>query len=1297
MPLSTDGRWTGPTPTPGGVMPVHAALLRTGELLLFSGRLEGSALPYDSWLWNPDQPTNTATRQPFPPRNPANPAVWPNVDDLFCSHHVVLEDGRLLVVGGAGALEEGDARGIRVVYIFDPDADAMARQPRWQRQSIDMTEGRWYPTAVMLADGRVVVMSGRRQDGAIAQTVEVLGPPNYAPQTAALPSGAERRFPIYPGLHLVRGGRVFHTGTNWRYEAPAVGTVALQVTGATGAWNDWGVNPIVVDREEGMSVLLPPAQDGKILLLGGTRWFNFTSNRGNQLSAMSSSSEPRSAEILDTQASPPRWTRIGTAAAPPLRFPRINVNAVLLPDGTVFVVGGHDGFKGAPHTPSNQAEIYDPVANAFTPVATMTRERQYHSVALLLPDGRVFCGGGSLSDWTNQMDMEFYEPPYFFNPDDSLAARPTITSIAGNDGPPDQIAYGRQFIINTPNAGDIRRVVLMRPGAPTHHTDSDQRYVPLEFVPGPGVNQLTVAVASDPSVAPPGYYLLWIVARDSAGNARPCQRARFVHLTRQQCYVITDRSTFSRDEVAPAPATTSFENSFYVVMDGFTPAELGITSATPTLPPAGLAPAVTFRRADNSTVAEMTATAQQLLYEVPTLPPGVRQRFTFKYAANIAGTAPFFQADGTTPIETQNITLQATQGAYTCRGTVRLTHQPNPFMLDGATPWLSVDLRVFKTRQGDPNPFGRPTPGDPTAAINFIQGVLADWNAAPATGAAQFTMISTDQIASQLDLLESRSGGRVFNFAIAQVHYRGRTLNAENVRVFFRLFTTAATGLDYRTDTTYRRELNPDGDPISVLGLQGGAIATIPFFAQARVNPTLQSMTEQRDTTNRRTINATGGAETTAYFGCWLDFNQTAQRFPLYPGGFGPYTTGLRSIQELIRGRHQCLAAEVYFATDPIPDGATPDNNDNLSQRNLAILESDNPGNPASHRVQHTFEVKPSLDRAIVTPDMPATQVALEFRQAQRQQPQLLIGTGLDELMIRWGNLPRSTKVTLYLPGVGADEILRLAALRIGPERLERVDADTLRCHVGDVTYVPLPGGRTTNIPGLLTFDLPPDVKRDQTFTVLVQQVAGATNVVLGTVEFVIRVSTASVLLAEEERTLSVMRHIAEAIPAGDRWYPVFQRYVGQIADRVRGFGGDPDQITPSPDGTGTPDGRGERDQHKLSLFCARVSWLVSALLAAFVVALGLTPGAVASALSIAFGLGLLAAVFVWQSRCKPPFCYSLLPVLLGAGLGGGILGLLMLGGWAGSSAALVLATAGIIVAATALTGIARRCWPFTH
>lgn len=1166
MPPSTEGQWSGLAQTPGdsrttgdgqGVFVIHAVLLHTGNVLWFSGHAETIHYLAESWVWDPAQPTSTATRQPFP-----------SGTDIFCCHHASLEDGRVITVGGA---EVHHGHGIRAICVFDPASSA------WTKIG-EMTEARWYPTLVTLPDGRLVVFSGRTEDGAsdfIASTVELLKPPFTGPgySTVTL-AGANKTFPTYPGLHLVPGGRIVHTGTTWRYEAPVVTpirTFSFRVTGpTTGAWTDEMVSPAVAFREEGMSVLLPPAQDGRLLLLGGAK----TNASGGSFVSHEPGSDLRAAEILDTRTTPPTWTRTADMA-----HPRINLNAVLLPDARVLVLGGHNRYKwdGA-STPSNQAEIYDPVLDTWTTAAAMSESRTYHSAALLLPDGRVVVaggvdptqsepgGGGAL----NRKTLELYQPPYFFN-----GTRPTISSVSRDDGPSDRLSYGGQFTIETPNAPDIRKVALMRPGAMTHHTDSEQRYVALDFVPE-SATRLRVATVSDPSVAPPGYYMLWIV--DNLN--RPCQQARFVRLSAQRCFVIANRSHYSSDEVAPAASpATAFDEAFYVVMDGFLPAELGVTSATPTAAQlTAWAPAVTFHRGA-ATASTFSAAPARLLLEDTALPAGVRQRFTFEYRLSIAGRAEFFEADGTTPIETQTVTIRGAKAGYTGQTGVALTHQPNPYMLDGPTTWLSVDLRVFQLNAGLSR-FGRTLGSDAAGAITYIQGVLNDFNAAPAAAVTSFNAISTDPDTSRLELARMRGGVRVFNFAIAQVRYRGRTLPANDVRVFFRLFTTAATGLDYQPATTYDRRTNPLGEPIPVIGLIGGEVATIPCFAQARVHPALQSMAEQRDTTNRRTIAASpSGAETTTYFGCWLDFNQTDLRFPLHPGGIGPYSSGLKSIQELIRGRHQCLVAEVHFGDDPIPTGAVPGGNDNLSQRNLAIVESDNPGSPITHTVQHTFEVKPTPGRGVALPDRPeAFNQVLHLEHAAAAAPHrhpFLLDTSLDELLIHWGNLPRDTRATLFLPGVGAEEILRLAALRIGPERLLRVDGDTVECLVGDVTWVPLPAGRRETIPGLLTLELPSHVKVRQRFKVVVQQVSGADRKVLGAFEIAVLVGKAAALLAEEESTLAVTRHILAGIPQEDRWHPVFARYVEQIAGRVRGFGGNPDKIEPSPDGTGgRPDGQ---------------------------------------------------------------------------------------------------------------------------
>lgn len=78
-------------------------------------------------------------------------------------------------------------------------------------------------------------------------------------------------------------------------------------------------------------------------------------------------------------------------------------------------------------------------------------------------------------------------------------------------------------------------------------------------------------------------------------------------------------------------------------------------------------------------------------------------------------------------------------------------------------------------------------------------------------------------------------------------------------------------------------------------------------------------------------------------------------------GNGGAFGGTLLSIMDLVRNDHCCLVAEIHYPLDPIPGGATPGSHDNLSQRNLVVIESDNPGSTATHTVQSTFEIKPSV------------------------------------------------------------------------------------------------------------------------------------------------------------------------------------------------------------------------------------------------------------------------------------------------------------------------------------------------
>lgn len=271
----------------------------------------------------------------------------------------------------------------------------------------------------------------------------------------------------------------------------------------------------------------------------------------------------------------------------------------------------------------------------------------------------------------------------------------------------------------------------------------------------------------------------------------------------------------------------------------------------------------------------------------------------------------------------------------------------------------------------------------------------------------------------------------------------------------------------------------------------------------------------------------------------------------------------LLSIQELMRRLRQCLVAEIHYTLDPIASGATPGSSDNLAQRNILLDESDNPGGLVAHLVHHTLEIKASPN-AFPPPQLSGAVGA----PTARLHP--------DELVIDWGNLPRDSLVTLYMPQVAVDDVLRFAALRSGPGNRAHAGPGTIRLKVTRLGLVPLPGPIAKNIAALLGIQLPPTVTDGEKFKVVVRQVDGRRLRVVGTTQFDIHVRTAPQIRPRLERNLSVLRHIQLAIPADNRWAPVFERYVGELADRVRAMGGDPERIAPSPTGSGMPKDRPE-------------------------------------------------------------------------------------------------------------------------
>ncbi len=459
------------------INPVHVALLNNGELLVVAG--SGNCPP--TYKGCPSGP-------PYGPSNGSgalllNPATGQTISqlslswDMFCNGMVLLQDGTALIDGGT--LHYIPFYGLSQAAIFDPSTNTFTN-------TANMAHGRWYPTVLTLSDGRIMTFSGLNEDGKTNATVEF-----YTVGSGwSTPFGSFWTPDLYPRLHLLPNGDVFYSGGQ---------TQSKLFNPSTATWNtDVATTNYSGKRLYGTSVLLPltPGNnyDPKVIIMGG----------GNPATDTT--------EIIDMGASTPAWQY-----GPNMSEARIEMNAVILPNGEVLALGGSADDEDT-STASLNADLYDPMSNTFTSAGANAYPRLYHSVALLLPNATVWLAGGNPSRGTYQQEMEIYQPAYLFNPDGTMATQPTITSA------PSSISYGNTFSVTTPNAASISSVVLVRNGTVTHAFGMDQREVGLSFTAGSGT--LTVTAPPNGEIAPPGYYMLFLV-----NNAGVPSVADFVQVT----------------------------------------------------------------------------------------------------------------------------------------------------------------------------------------------------------------------------------------------------------------------------------------------------------------------------------------------------------------------------------------------------------------------------------------------------------------------------------------------------------------------------------------------------------------------------------------------------------------------------------------------------------------------------------------------------------------------------------------------------------------------------------------------
>jgi hypothetical protein len=516
------------------VFAINAAMLPTGKVLWYAypqrpaAAIAEKGAPYhEAWAyeWDPTKGTGadafTSVPPPLDTEHPrtdcdsGTPGVQGVPDghgrvycsaNIWCSGTSFLADGRVLVTGGnlryQGANGPGEPtlsyyEGLNKVYTFNPFNNTWTEQP-------DMPHGRWYPSQLLMPDGRTMIVNGTDETGNGTQNldVDVFTPSTNLDGVGTTTNAGQMPYygGLYPHMFWMPGGNGHGViagpwvADTWSFQPFA--------SGSWPTWSSYSQFSGTTDRIAGNAVLEPGTPNGgstKILMTGG---FDADADgAGSQLATKTST-------VYDDSSS-------GWSGAPSQNVARAHSNTVLLPDGTMVTVGGgvgataDDGNYGSiPSGPNSerQVELWNPSNGQWKLGPAQSEARTYHSTAILLPDGRVLSAGDDANgaagvNGNDQDTAEIYSPPYLFQ-----GARPTIASA------PTAMGWGADFSVatGTGDGNDVTGAVLVAPGAATHAVDMNQRVVRLQMN-GSGNGFATFRSPPNANIALPGYYMLFLL------------------------------------------------------------------------------------------------------------------------------------------------------------------------------------------------------------------------------------------------------------------------------------------------------------------------------------------------------------------------------------------------------------------------------------------------------------------------------------------------------------------------------------------------------------------------------------------------------------------------------------------------------------------------------------------------------------------------------------------------------------------------------------------------------------------
>jgi len=457
MVSTTGGKWSEVIPI--SLVPSAAATLPNGKLLLWSSKYRlsfsnGGGQTYTS-IFDPE--TKQATER----------LVVETGHDMFCPGTSNLPDGRILINGGNNS---------KLTSIYNAETDSWARgQP--------MGIGRGYEANTVLPNGDVFTLGGSWSGGRGGKDGEVWNATTGWRRTPGIPASVILTNDLKGVYRSDNHAWLFTVGENQVFHAGPSKQMNWMTTESSGTITFAGIRGNDEDSMNGNAVMYDV---GKILKVGGALNYD-------------RSPATTSAYVIDLT----NGVTVNQVAS--MAYARSFSNSVVLPNGEVIVFGGQSYPIPFDDLETVLApELWNPVTKTFTTLVAMHVPRNYHGVALLMPDGRVFVGGGGLCETcitgNNHTDAQIFTPPYLLNADGSDAIRPMITQAPINAG------HGTTIMVGTDSP--VSQFALVRLSSVTHSVNNDQRRIPLTFTIA-DANAYSLSIPSDRGIVLPGYYMLF--------------------------------------------------------------------------------------------------------------------------------------------------------------------------------------------------------------------------------------------------------------------------------------------------------------------------------------------------------------------------------------------------------------------------------------------------------------------------------------------------------------------------------------------------------------------------------------------------------------------------------------------------------------------------------------------------------------------------------------------------------------------------------------------------------------------